>query len=483
MLKKCANNRLIKRARGGNISLLMAQQNPRLTLDKLPPQNLDAEISTLGALLIDKDAIIKVVDILEPSDFYKDTHGQIFDTMIELYEQRIPIDILSLSSRLQEKGWLEKIGGHGYLSDLTNTVPTSSHIVAYAKIVQRKSTLRQLLHAASDITSLGYQETEDIEVILDEAERKLYSISQGHYRESFIPIKMVLNDAFDRIDELHKDSGKMRGLPTGFPDLDNILAGLQKSDLVILAARPSVGKTSLAMDIARNVATKNKVPVGIFSLEMSKEQLVDRLLCSEAGVDMWRMRTGKLSEREDDFPKIGHAMGVLSEAPIFIDDSANVNIMEIRAKARRLQLEQGLGLVIVDYLQLMEGKSSENRVQEVAEITRGLKGLARELNVPVLALSQLARAVEMNKPAIPKLSHLRESGSIEQDADVVLFIYRKSADKNYHPDDIAPEDKNVAEIHIAKHRNGPTGVIRLFFNEASVSFKSLDKRALNAPHQ
>lgn len=459
----------------------MAQPNIKPNLDKLPPQNLDAEVSTLGALLIDKDAVIKVVDILEPSDFYKETHGQIYDTMIELYEQRIPIDILSLSSRLQEKGLLEKVGGHSYLSELTNTVPTSSHVVAYAKIVQRKSTLRQLLKAASDITSLGYQETEDIENVLDEAERKLYSISQGHYRENFIPVKMVLNEAFDRIDELHKESGKMRGLPTGFPDLDGILAGLQKSDLVILAARPSVGKTSLALDIARNIATKQKVPVGVFSLEMSKEQLVDRLLCSEAGVDMWRMRTGKLSEREDDFPRIGHAMGILSEAPIYIDDSANVNIMEIRAKARRLQLEHGLGLVIVDYLQLMEGKTAENRVQEVAEITRGLKGLARELNVPVLALSQLSRAVEMSKPAIPKLAHLRESGSIEQDADVVLFIYRKAADKNYHPDDIAPEDRNVAEIHIAKHRNGPTGVIRLFFNDTTVSFKSLEKRALNAP--
>jgi len=452
-------------------------------LDKLPPQNLEAEVSTLGALLLDKDAIIKVVDILEPYDFYKDAHRQIYEAMAELYEARTPIDILSLSSRLQEKGQLETVGGHSYLSSLAESVPTSSHVVHYAKIVQRKSTLRRLLAAAAEITGLGYQETEDIEDLLDQAERKLYSISQKYYRENFIPIKHVLSEAFDRIDELHKESGKLRGLPTGFPDLDNLLAGLQKSDLIILAARPSVGKTALALDMARNVAVKQKVPVGIFSLEMSKEQLVDRLLCSEANVDMWRMRTGKLSEREDDFPRIGHAMGVLSEAPIFIDDSATANIMEIRAKARRLQLEHGLGLIIVDYLQLMEGRTAENRVQEVAEITRGLKALARELNVPVLALSQLSRAVEMSKPAIPKLAHLRESGSIEQDADVVLFIYRKAADKNYQTEDLLPEEKNIAEIHIAKHRNGPTGLVKLFFNEAFVSFKSLEKRSATPPPQ
>lgn len=445
------------------------------TFDKLPPQNLEAEASTLGALLIDKDAIIKVADLIEPNDFYKDAHGKIYAVMVELYETRTPIDILSLSSRLQEKGQLEAVGGHAYLSELANAVPTSSHVVSYAKIIQRKSTLRKLLQAAAEITSLGYQETEDTESILDEAERKLYSVSQKYYKQNFIPIRSVLSEAFDRIDELHKEAGRLRGLPTGFSDLDNLLAGLQKSDLIILAARPSVGKTTLALDIARSVATKQKLPVGIFSLEMSKEQLVDRLLCSEAGVDLWRMRTGRLSESEDDFPRIGHAMGVLSEASIFIDDSATANVMEIRTKARRLQAEHGLGLVMVDYLQLMEGRNTENRVQEVAEITRGLKALARELNVPVLALSQLSRAVEMNKPAIPKLAHLRESGSIEQDADVVLFIYRKSADKNYHPDDIASEDRHVAEIHVAKHRNGPTGYVKLFFDENRVTFRNLGK--------
>ncbi len=461
----------------------MSKSITQVRTDKLPPQNLEAEISTLGALLLDKDAIVKVADILEPNDFYKDAHADIYEAMVQLYEARTPIDILSLSSRLQEQGKLDNIGGHGYLSSLAESVPTASHVVHYAKIVQRKSTLRRMLAAAAEITGLGYQETDDVEDLLDQAERKLYGISQKYYRENFTPIKHVLNEAFDRIDELHKESGKLRGLPTGFADLDNILAGLQKSDLIILAARPSVGKTALALDIARQVATKQKAPVGIFSLEMSKEQLVDRLLCAEANVDMWRMRTGKLSEREDDFPRIGHAMGVLSEAPIFIDDSATANIMEIRAKARRLQLEHGLGLIMVDYLQLMEGRSAENRVQEVAEITRGLKALARELNVPVLALSQLSRAVEMSKPAIPKLAHLRESGSIEQDADVVLFIYRKAADKNYQIEDLLPEEKSVAELHIAKHRNGPTGLVKLFFNDAYVSFKNLEKKSTTPPPQ
>ncbi|HCX39163.1 MAG: Replicative DNA helicase [Parcubacteria group bacterium GW2011_GWD2_43_10] len=458
---------------------MTAQAKP--SLDRLPPQNLEAEVSTLGALLIDKDAIIKVADFLEPADFYKDDHGLIYEAMRDLYEDRVPIDILSLSSRLQEKGQLEKVGGHSYLSELTAAVPTSSHVSSYAKIIQRKSILRKLLRAASDITALGYQESEQVDELLDEAERKLYSVSQRYYQQNFIPIKSVLNEAFDRIDELHRESGKLRGLPTGFGALDNLLAGLQKSDLIILAARPSVGKTTLALDIARTVATRQKVPVGIFSLEMSKEQLVDRLLCAEAGVDMWRMRTGRLSDKEDDFPRIGHAMGVLSEAPIFIDDSATCNIMEIRTKARRLHSEHKLGLILVDYLQLMEGRSSENRVQEVSEITRGLKALAREINVPVLALSQLSRAAEVSRPAIPRLAHLRESGSIEQDADVVLFIYRKSADKGYDPRDLTEEEKHIAEIHIAKHRNGPTGIISLFFDADHVTFKNLEKTAAPPP--
>ena len=340
-----------------------------------------------------------------------------------------------------------------------------------------------MISAANKILEASYHEEREVSEVLDKAEQAIFSVSQNYLKEKFTPIQDILSDAFDRIDELHREKGKLRGIPTGFTDLDNLLAGMQKSDLLILAARPSVGKTSLALDIARHVATKNKMAVGIFSLEMSKEQLVDRLICAEAGVGLWKMRTGKLSEGGDDFPKIGHAMSELSESQIFIDDFANSNIMEIRTKARRLQMEHGLDLIIIDYLQLMEGSSShgDNRVQEIAEISRSLKGVARELNVPVLAISQLNRAVEASHPAIPKLSHLRESGSIEQDADVVMFIYRKSADRGYDLNSLSEEEKHVAEIHIAKHRNGPTGVIKLYFNEDLVSFKNLGKNIELAP--
>ncbi len=450
-----------------------------MAIEKITPQNIEAEQSLLGALLIDKDSVIRVADIVRTEDFYKESHAVIYEAILDLFGRHEPIDILSLTSKLEEHGKLEMIGGRSYLMTLANSVPTASHVVHYANIVQKKATLRRLLTAAGEITSLGYNEEEDVEVVLDKAEQKLFSVSQKYLKQIFIPIKNILTEAFDRIDELHREKGKLRGLTTGYHDLDNILAGLQKSDLIVLAARPSVGKTSLALDIARNVATKAKVPVGIFSLEMSKEQLVDRLLCSEAGVDLWKMRTGKLSDRDedDDFPRIGHAMGVLSESPIFIDDSATSNIMEIRTKARRLQIEHGLGLLIIDYLQLMESRSqkADNRVQEVAEITRSLKGIARELNIPVLALSQLSRAVEARSPAIPKLADLRESGSIEQDADVVLFIYRKTMDRNFR--EVTPEERNIAEIHIAKHRNGPTGIVNLFFDENRVSFKNLERRA------
>ena len=461
----------------------MAENKSPIT--KLPPQNLEAESSLLGCLLIDKDAVIKVVDIIRPEDFYKDANGIIFSAMRELYIHHEPIDILTLTSKLEEKKQLEAIGGRTYLAELANSVATSSHIVYYANIVQRKATLRRLLTTAAEISELGYQEDEEIEKILDIAEQKLFGVSQKYLKNVFLPIDNLLSEAFDRIDELHKQSGKLRGLPTGFPDLDGLLAGLQKSDLVILASRPSVGKTSLALDIARQSAIRSKMPIGIFSLEMSKEQLVDRMLCAQAGVSLWRMRTGRLSDREEDndFARIGEAMGQLSEAPIYIDDSASSSVLEIRTKARRLQVEKGLGLLVVDYLQLMEGRGryGDNRVQEVSEITRGLKGVARELNIPVLALSQLSRAVEQTRPAIPKLSHLRESGSIEQDADVVMFIYRKAADRGYNFDDLPESEKNSAQIYIAKHRNGPTGKANLYFDKNTVSFKSVEKSGLEAP--
>jgi len=454
----------------------------------MPPQNIEAEQSLLSCLLIDKDAIIKVADIISENDFYKDAHRIIFTTVKELYNHHEPIDILSLANRLDEKKQLADIGGRTYLANLSSFVATSSNVVHYANIIQRKATLRRLQTAASEIMDLSYQEEEEIDKVLDQTEQKIFSVSQKYLKNTFLPIDNLLTEAFERIDELHKHGGKLRGLPTGFPDLDNILAGLQKSDLIILAARPSVGKTSLALDIARQAAIKSKEGVGLFSLEMSKEQLVDRLLCSQSHVNLWKMRTGKLSDREEDndFTRIGEAMGQLSEAPIYIDDSPISSIMEIRTKSRRLQMEKGLGLIVIDYLQLMEGRGryGDNRVQEVAEISRGLKAIARELNIPVLALSQLSRAVEQTGgPAIPRLAHLRESGSIEQDADVVMFIYRKAADRHYSRDDLPEAEKNLAQIYIAKHRNGPTGKIELFFNEEIVSFSSVEKTGMEEPSE
>ncbi len=449
--------------------------------ERIPPQNLEAEQSLLGSLLLDKDSMVKIGDQVNDEDFYADKHRVIFESMLDLFRRHEPIDLLSLSNRLQEKDALERIGGRAYLIHLSNAVPTASNIVHYANIVQKKATLRRMLKAAGDITELGYREAEDVHQLLDEAEQRLFNVSQKFLKTSFTPIQSILDNAFERIDELHKEKGKLRGTPTGYVDLDNILGGLQKSDLLILAARPACGKTSFVLDIARHAAVKGKVGVGIFSLEMNKEQLVDRMICAEANVNLWSMRTGHLSESgpNDDFSRIGHALGVLSEAPIYIDDSAAATIMDVRAKARRLQMEKGLGLLVIDYLQLMDSqtKGSDNRVQEVSEITRGLKQIARELNIPVIALSQLSRAAEMQKPAIPKLAHLRESGSIEQDADIVMFIYRKAADKNYRTEDLSPEERHTAEIHIAKHRNGPVGVVNLFFDDTRASFKNLAKKS------
>ncbi len=446
--------------------------------DRTPPHNLEAEQSLLGSLLIDAESITKIADILRPEDFYRDAHRLVFDAILDLYDKQEPIDVLSLSNKLEEQKRIEIIGGRSFLLELANAVPLASSVVHYANIITKKATLRRLNAAATKIAEISQESDEEIQSILDKSEQTLFSVSQRLLRKNFVPIKDVLQDAFERIDELHREKGKLRGIASGFSDLDNLLAGFQKSDLVIIAARPSVGKSSLALDVARQMATRAKSAVAIFSLEMSKEQLVDRLICSEAGVDLWKMRTGKLSDRSDsdDFVRIGHAISALSEAKLFIDDTASANIMEIRTKARRLQSEHGLDAIIVDYLQLMEGHAkNDGRVQEIAEITRGLKSIARELNVPVLALSQLSRAVEMTKPAIPKLAHLRESGSIEQDADVVLFIYRKGADRNYRFDELSEEEKTNAEIHIAKHRNGPTGVVNLFWDEKRASFKSLDR--------
>jgi len=439
---------------------------------RIPPHNIEAEKSVLGALMLDKDAIIKVANLIRLGDFYKDVHNLIYESMLELYEKREPIDVLSLSNVLEEKGKLEDIGGSSYLTELVNSVPSSSNVAHYAKVVQKKSTLRKLIGVANEISQLGYKEDEDVEKILDSAEQKLFSVSQKYIKQDFIPIKSILEAAFNRIDELHKGDHKLRGIPSGFPDMDQILAGFQKSDLVILAARPSIGKTTLALDFARQIAVKEKIPVGIFSLEMSSDQLIDRMLAAQSNVDLWRLRTGHLKTEEgnDDFQKIGEAMGVLSEAPVYIDDAGSANVMEMRTMARRLQSEHNVGIIIVDYLQLMEGRSGgDNRVNEISEISRALKQLARELNIPIIALSQLSRAVESRSPQIPKLSDLRESGSIEQDADVVMFLYREDREKPDTP------NKNIVEVYIAKHRNGPIGKLSLYFNENSTTFKSLEK--------
>jgi replicative DNA helicase len=453
--------------------------------ERMPPQNIEAEQSLLSCILIDKDAIVKIIDIISEEDFYKDYHKMIYKAMTDLYNKHDAIDILTLSNRLEEKKSLEKIGGRTYLAHLSNFVTTASNVENYAKIVQQKATLRRLQAAANEIVQMSYREDQDVDQILDQTEQTIFKVSQKYSQNVFHSIDNLLTQAFDRIDELHKQSGKLRGITTGFADLDNLLAGFQKSDLVIIAARPSVGKTTFALDMARKAAIHSREGVGIFSLEMSKEQLVDRMLCAQAHVNLWKMRTGKLSDKgdDDDFSRIGEGMGQLSEAPIYIDDSAVSSIMEIRAKARRLQMEKGLGMLIIDYLQLMEGrgKYTDNRVQEISEISRGLKSLARELNIPVLALSQLSRAVEQSKPAIPKLAHLRESGSIEQDADIVMFIYRKASDRNYNVDELTQEEKNSAEIYVEKHRNGPTGKVDLFFDENTVSFRNLEKRNLEEP--
>lgn len=439
---------------------------------RIPPHNIEAEKSVLGALMLDKDAIIKVANLVRLGDFYKDAHNLIYESMLELYEKREPIDVLSLSNILEEKGKLENIGGSSYLTELVNSVPSSSNVAHYAKVVQKKSTLRKLILVANEISQLGYKEDEDVEKILDSAEQKLFSVSQKYIKQDFIPIKSILEAAFNRIDELHKGDHKLRGIPSGFPDLDKILAGFQKSDLVILAARPSIGKTTLALDFARQIAVKEKIPVGIFSLEMSSDQLIDRMLAAQSNVDLWRLRTGHLKTEDgnDDFQRIGEAMGILSEAPVYIDDAGSANVMEMRTMARRLQSEHNVGVIIIDYLQLMEGRSGgDNRVNEISEISRALKQLARELNIPIIALSQLSRAVESRSPQIPKLSDLRESGSIEQDADVVMFLYREDREKPDTP------NKNIVEVYIAKHRNGPIGKLSLYFNENSTTFKSLEK--------
>ncbi len=437
---------------------------------RVPPQNIEAEIATLGALMIDGKAIIKIIDVLRPEDFYRPQHQVIFASALELFSRSQPIDVISMSSRLREQNKLEAIGGTAYLADLVNASPSSSHVVYHAEIVRKKRILRDLIQASADIAELGYREGDDVDQLLDNAEKRIFAISQRSLSQRFLVLGQELEEAWERIDHLHKNKNELRGVPTGFADIDNILAGLQKSDLIIVAARPSFGKTSFALDVARHVAVEKNVPVGIFSLEMSSQQLVDRLIASESGVGLWKLRTGRLSESNDDFLRIRDAMGRLSNAPIYIDDESSNTVLQMRAMARRLQSDSGnLGLIIIDYLQLMmPQRASDSMVQQVTEISRSLKQLARELNVPVLAISQLSRAVEQRHPPIPRLSDLRESGSIEQDADVVMFLYRED---RYRENS---QRQNQADVLIAKHRNGPVGRATLYFNQESVSFMSME---------
>lgn len=441
--------------------------NQAAKLDSIiPPQNIEAEKSLLGSLLLDRDAMIKVADLVKADDFYEERHRTIFQAMLDLYEKQRPLDIITMTSILRDRKELENIGGASYLTELAGSLPSSANVVSYAEIVASKATLRRLITAANEIEHLGRNQKDEIDNLLDKAEQTLFSVSQRYLRSSFVPMRSVLESAFERMDKLHAHRGELRGIPSGFKMIDNILAGWQKSDLIIVAARPSIGKTSLVLNFVLNAATAG-FSVGMFHLEMSKEQVVDRLISAQSGIDSWRLRTGNL--REDDFSLMGNAISQLSEMSIYIDDSPGVNVMEMRTKSRRLQAEKGLDLLVIDYLQLMESRRrSESRVQEISDISRGLKNLARELGIPIIAVSQLSREVEKRPSRIPQLSDLRESGSIEQDADVVMFIYR---DDYYNKNSDRP---NIADLIIAKHRSGPTGWVELYFQPEIMIFRPLE---------
>lgn len=442
---------------------------PKKDSTYLPPHNEEAEQHVLGSLLMDKNAMIKIVDFLRTKDFYNRNHQMIYDTMLELYQKSEPIDMVTLSNRLKEKQSLKEIGGSAYLTQLVNSVSSAGYIIHHARIIQKKRILRDIISASYDIAEMSHGETNDVDTLLDDIEQKIFSISQESLKQEFLPVKPLLEEAYERIEVRHKGE-HLRGVMTGFKRLDNYLAGLQPSDLIILAARPSLGKTSLALSIARNAAIHSKTPVGVFSLEMSKEQIIDRLISAESNVDLWRLRTGNFETNGEfnDFARIRDSLDKLSKAPIYIDDAASPDVLQMKTMARRLQAEYGLGLIIVDYLQLIRPRgNSDNPVQQITEISRSLKALAKELNVPVLALSQLSRAVEQRPSKIPRLSDLRDSGSIEQDADVVLFIHREEERDNPN------KKKNEAQIIIAKHRNGPVGAAKLYFDEQRAAFADL----------
>lgn len=437
---------------------------------RVPPQSIEAEAALLGSIMLRSETMYEIMDIISKDSFYSDRHKLIYETMLDLFKKGAPIDLLSLTSRLEEKGLIERAGGHSYIAELVTLVPSATNARHYAQIVEKKYMMRRLIEAADHISSIGFDESEDLEESLDKAEKRIFEVTNFSGVHKFTELKDELHEAWDRLERLHNSKGELRGIPSGFPELDDKLSGFQKSDLIILAARPSMGKTSLALDIARQTAVNHNIPVGIFSLEMSSQQLVDRMLAAQSNVDAWKLRTGKLS-REEDFASIRQSLDSLSQAPIFIDDQPGNNILKMRAVARRLKSEKGLGLLVVDYLQLMvptNTRNSDSMVQQVTEISRSLKNLARELDIPVIALSQLSRAVEQ-RGGKPRLSDLRDSGSIEQDADVVMFIHREDKYKD------ATERTNIAEILIEKHRNGETGKIDLFFNDKKATFQSLSK--------
>ncbi len=437
------------------------------------PQNIDVEASLLGSLLIDGESFLKISDVLQAEDFFDKKHSMIFASMRTLHDKHSPIDILTISEQLKSESRLDLVGGAAYLTELTNTVPTAAHLEQYAEIVADKSIRRRLIDASQDIVTVSFDENKSLQELIEEAETRLFDVSQKHVKQDITSLESILGDSFDRLDDLHRNKGGIRGISTGLKDMDKLLAGLQRSDLVVIAARPSMGKTALMLNIALNIATENKNgSVLYFSLEMSKEQLVDRLLAAEAGVDAWKLRTGE-GLNDKDFERLSAAMGELAEAPIFIDDTSGITVSDLRTKARRLHHRHPLAAIFVDYLQLMSGGSrfaaTANRVQEISEISRSLKILARELNVPIVAASQLSRSVESRNPPIPQLADLRESGSIEQDADIVAFIYRQ----NYYDENADP---NITELHIKKHRNGPTANLKIFFDRDKQKFRDLDIR-------
>ncbi len=440
-----------------------------VNISRIPPYSLEAEQSILGAMLLDKEAVSISIEQVKPEDFYRDDHKEIYEAMLDLFEINQPIDIITVTDQLRIRGTLEIVNGLEYLTELATSVFTTANVKYYAQIVEEKSILRKLIKASSEISNMSYEANEEVTDIVSKAEKKIFDIIQGKVDKGFYPIKDVLIESFNKLEELYKNKGKLVGIPTGFSDLDRKTAGLHNSDFILIAARPAMGKTSFALNIAQHAAIKAKVPVAIFSLEMSKEQLVNRMLWSEALVDSQRMRTGELES--DDWPKLARAIGPLSEAPIYIDDTPGISVAEIRAKCRRLKMEKDLGLVIIDYLQLMQGRGRpESRQQEVSEISRSLKILAKEINIPVVTLSQLNRAPDSRtNDHRPKLSDLRDSGAIEQDADLVMFLYRDE----YYNDDT--ENKNIAECIIAKHRNGSTGDIKLVWLGEYTKFADLDR--------